>query len=132
MAVSTLRLIEEIRPQLAIIGGPPIYLRGYRVSDEAIGRALTNMVSLTRFIPSVIVDHHLLRDPGWIDFLAPVFKAADVNRGGVYTAADYSGIPATPLEYKRRDLYSSEPPSREFSEWSKMSEETRRRTLPPV
>ncbi|MBS7644466.1 MAG: hypothetical protein QW569_03285 [Candidatus Bathyarchaeia archaeon] len=132
MATSTMRLIEEWRPQLAVIGGPPIYLRGYRVSDEAIGKALTNMLSLARLIPMIIVDHHLLRDPGWTDFLAPISKVAEVNGGVVHTAASYLGAPATPLEYKRKDLYASEPPSWEFSEWVKMPEDSRRKTPPPV
>ncbi|MGC8849926.1 MAG: MBL fold metallo-hydrolase [Candidatus Bathyarchaeia archaeon] len=132
MAAPTMKLIEAWNPQLAIIGGPPIYLRGYRVSDEAIGKALNNMLSLTGFIPLIIVDHHLLRDPGWTDFLDPVFKAAEANGGIVHTAASFSGSPVTPLEYKRKDLYASEPPSREFSEWIKLPEDSRRRTPPPI
>jgi len=132
MAASTLRLIEEFKPHLAIVGGPPIYLRGYRVPDEAIGKALNNMTYLTGFTPVAIMDHHLLRDPGWMDFLAPVLKAAKVNGCTIYTAADYAGIPAAPLEYKRRDLYKSDPPSREFTEWCRLPEDSRRRTPPPV
>lgn len=132
VATTTLGLIRKWTARLVIIGGPPLYLRGYRVSKEAIDRALSNMLSLASFTPSIIVDHHLLRDSGWRDFLAPIFKAVIDNGGALYTAAEYSGSTALPLEYKRKDLYRSEPPSREFIEWSKMSKDDRRRIPPPI
>lgn len=132
IATSTLKLIGEWMPQLAIIGGPPLYLKGYRVSEQALDKALANMISLAGFIPSIIADHHLLRASDWKDFLAPISKTVIDRGGSLCTAAEYSGTPAIPLEYKRKDLYMSKPPSREFIEWSKMPKDDRRRAPPPI
>jgi len=58
---ATLRLMLAAHPQLVYVGGPPLYLADFRVDRPVIERGLTNLATLTAAIPTMLVDHHLLR-----------------------------------------------------------------------
>ena len=128
---ATLEIILAEKPQLLIIGGPPLYLAGFRVDDQHIQRGLKNLETLAKSIPVVIVEHHLLRDVGWRSSAKQIFKSAQDVENKVITAAEFLGEEDRLLEAKRKQLFKDDPPSLEFERWAKLAEYKRRRTKPP-
>jgi predicted metallo-beta-lactamase superfamily hydrolase len=129
MSPETLKEIQRFRPDTLFIGGPPLYLKDFRVDPRLIEKAKGNLMKLGREISTMVVDHHLLRDKDWMEYLKPVVES---STGRVCTMAEYAGIPNTPLEYRRVELYRDHPPSKEFLAWSSQPEEKRRVEPPPV
>lgn len=129
---ATLQIIQAEKPQLLIIGGPPSYLAGFRVDEQQIQRGLKNLETLTKAIPVVIVEHHLLRDLRWRDSAKQIFKSAPDVGNKVVTAAEFSGEENRLLEAKRKQLFKDDPPSSDFERWSRLSESKRRKTKPPL
>ena len=128
----TLEFLLGEKPRILIIGGPPTYLRGFRVGDEFFQTALDNMERLTESIETVVIDHHLLRDEGWYDFLAPVRKSAEKAGHQVLTAAGLLKAEPKPLEAIRKRLYEEEKPSEEFMKWAGLSKEVQSIRPPPL
>ncbi len=128
----TLDLILHEKPDLLVLGGPPTYLQGYRISDEFFVTALRNMELLLNKIPTVVIDHHLLRDEEWKKFLEPVKNAAARAGNTLMTAAELLEKEPDPLECRRQGLYEQERPNKDFLEWVKLPEETRASTPPPI
>jgi hypothetical protein len=120
------------RPQLAIIGGPPIYLSDFRMSRENVDTAKKNIEVIVRHVPVTILDHHLLRDENWREIMQPVFDAAFNTGHKVFTAAEFAGEKSNILESRRKTLYEIEPPSREFTRWARIPSQKRKLTPPPV
>lgn len=129
MSSETLKEIQTFRPDILFIGGPPLYLKEFRVDPRLIEQARGSLMKLGREVSTLVVDHHLLRDKGWAEYLRPVVEA---STGRVCTMAGYAGLPNTPLECVRAELYRSHPPSEKFLAWSSQPEEKRRITPPPV
>lgn len=129
---STLKLILEENPTLLILGGPPTYLKGYRISDEFFQTSLRNMEQLVRQIKTVVIDHHLLRDESWHSFLDPVRKIAKKSRHRLLTAAELLEREPAPLENHRKELYEREKPSDEFMKWASLPEKRLNETPPPL
>jgi hypothetical protein len=75
----TLRMILSAKPQLLIIGGPPVYLADFRVKNEQINLGIKNLEVLAEKIPSMILEHHLLRDESWREHVKTVFEKAAEN-----------------------------------------------------
>jgi predicted metallo-beta-lactamase superfamily hydrolase len=119
-------------PNLLVVGGPPIYLSGTLVKEELIRLAGVNLARLCEKLPTTVVDHHLMRSPDWRDFVDPILQAAYPRKNTVQSAADYKGSPIRLLECKRKDLYAEEPPSQEFTAWTRLPEYKRRLEAPPV
>lgn len=119
----TLDYILSRRPQLVYVGGPPLYLKGFRFREEDLEKALKNMSALRR-ASGLVVDHHLLRDGRWREWCSQEFDPV--------CAADYEGKEARLLEARRRELYKEEPPDEDFVRWTKMPAEKRRITVPPI
>jgi len=128
----TLKLILREACGTIAMGGPPLYLMGFRVSEEKMHQSLENLVKITGKVPLMILDHHLLRAEGWEEFSKPVFNAARKAGHKVFTAAEYAGQQNNLLEFKRRELYKTEPPSQEFLKWTKLPREKQRATMPPL
>ncbi len=128
----TLELIVSEKPELLIIGGPPTYLQGFRIGDEFFQTALRSLERLSEVIKTVVVDHHLLRDEGWYEFLSPVRKSAEKAGHRILTAAELLKTQPRVLECQRRQLYDDDRPSEEFTEWTKLPEEKRSVTPPPT
>ncbi|OLE69815.1 hypothetical protein AUF78_09440 [archaeon 13_1_20CM_2_51_12] len=128
----TVDLILKEKPDLLVMGGPPTYLQGYRISDEFFRTATRNMEKLLSSIPKVVIDHHLLRDEGWNKFLEPVRKSAQKAGHALLTASELLDQTPEPLECKRQSLYENEKPSKEFLEWAKLPDEKRTDTPPPL
>lgn len=129
---TALRMILASRPNIAVIGGPPLYLSGFRVSETAIDSALRNVERLVSKIPLVIYDHHLLRSEDSIQCLSRLRRIAGQRGHKIITAAEFCGIPNKLLEAKRRELYEENPPSDAFQEWIGLSKAKRRRRMPPL
>jgi len=128
----TVDLILKEKPRLLIMGGPPTYLQGYRISDEFFRIATRNMERILADIPTVVVDHHLLRDEGWSKFLDPVRAVARKFNHDLVTASELIEKKPEPLECKRQSLYEEEKPTKEFLEWAKLPKETQNDKPPPL
>jgi len=109
MVEETLEYILAEGPDLLYIGGPPTYLRS-RVRREGLDQAKRNLATLAEEIPRVIVDHHLLRDPRWQEFLEPAHAAAQAHDHELLCAAEFLGQEVQDFEAHRAELHREEPP----------------------
>jgi len=132
MTSTTLRMILEEAPQLLLIGGPPLYLEGLSVGEGEISRALENLATIAERVPQTILEHHILRDRNWHEKAASVFYAAYKTAHTVQTAAEYLGEKNLLLEAARKELFDTEPPSKDFEAWMRLGEDKRRETKPPL
>jgi hypothetical protein len=114
MEEETLRLIVEQKPDVVILGGPPLYLQGFKVDSSDIARAQRNMVELVKRVPSVVVDHHLLRSLDYRDFLEPVVEESKRHGHRIVTASEFLGQEPQLLEARRKELHSQKPVGREW------------------
>jgi len=128
----TLNQILAEKPQLLIIGGPPTYLAGFRVKEEHIQKGMQNLKTLAENIPTTILEHHTLRDEKWKNQTQPILDSAAQTGHKVLTAAEYSGTKNNPLEFRRRQLYETEPPSPDFIKWLKLPLQKRKQQKPPI
>jgi predicted metallo-beta-lactamase superfamily hydrolase len=131
MYAPTLPMILEEKPQLVMIGGPPVYLEGL-VKQEEIQAGMQNLADLVSDVPATIVGHHLLRAENWLEASAHVFAAASTNGRSVVTAAQFVNKENNLLESRRKQLYEIVPPSDEFKRWMKLPLEKRRLLKPPL
>jgi len=97
------------KPDMVVIGGPPLYLKGFRIGDQELKAARENMISLVRSIPILVIDHHLLRDRGYMQYLKPVIGEASACGHKISTASELVGEKPLLLEAMRRELYEEEP-----------------------
>ncbi len=104
-----LRIILKQSPDAVIIGGPPIYLEGFKIKVEELERGRKNLMELARRVPLLIVDHHLLRSSEYREYLSPVISSARNESNRVLTAAEFIGKEPELLEAKRRELHAREP-----------------------
>ncbi len=128
----TLDLIIEERPDVMMIGGPPLYLVGFKVSEFEAKTALRNLEKIAKTVSCVVLEHHILRDENWREKIATLFSAA--NRAGcnLLTAAEFLGKQNTFLEAHRKELFKKEQPSKDYVKWCSLSEESKRHTKPPI
>lgn len=128
----TVNKILAENPQLLIIGGPPTYLAGFRVKDEDIQQGMQNLKKLVENIPTTLLEHHILRDKNWINYTQPIVEAATEKGHKVLTAAQFSGTKNNFLEFRRRELFETEPPKSDFEKWLKLPLQKRRLIKPPI
>ncbi|MEM1936294.1 MAG: MBL fold metallo-hydrolase [Sulfolobales archaeon] len=88
--------------KVAIVDGPPTYLVGKAYTKEEIERAKRHLAVLSRCVEVLIVDHHLMRDLGCLEFLKEV--STQSSRAPI-SAAEFLGLKPNLLEAKRRELY---------------------------
>ncbi|HMK93824.1 MAG TPA: hypothetical protein VK536_00335 [Candidatus Limnocylindrales bacterium] len=119
MSQRTLELILNVEPTVIMLGGPPLYLEGFKVNAAQLGQALRNLERLATTTPVIIVEHHALRDETWKLKLKGVFEQASKAGHSVVTAAEYAGHENVFLEQRRKQLYLDFPPSAEFRQWMK-------------
>jgi hypothetical protein len=132
MSSSTSKMMMDEKPQLLIIGGPPLYLAGFRVADNEINDSLGHLKRLVAVVPTVILEHHLLRAEDWRQQCKAVFEAAKETGHIVLSAAEFLGEEENLLEAKRKQLFDLEPPREGFKRWTKISLEARKLVKPPV
>lgn len=117
MVSETTNWILAQKPQLLILAGPPTYLSPQRVSHSLITKAADNLQRLVAQIPTVILDHHLQRDPNWREWLKPIQEVSQGVGHRLITVADATNLPEQILETRRSELYAAEPPSRAYEAW---------------
>jgi predicted metallo-beta-lactamase superfamily hydrolase len=119
MSAHTLELILDAKPTVIMLGGPPLYLGGFRVEMAQLEQGLRNLERIVEAVPIVILEHHALRDESWKPKMEKVFQKASQSNHSVVTAAEYAGKENLFLESKRKQLYRDQPPSDEFKVWMK-------------
>ena len=119
MSTHTLQLILDAKPTVIMLGGPPLYLGGFRVELAQLELGLRNLEQIVEAVPLVILEHHALRDESWRPKMETVFAKAFQSGHNILTAAEYSGKENLFLESKRKQLYRDHPPSAEFKQWMK-------------
>jgi len=132
MYKQTTRSILKAKPDLLILGGPPLYLEGVKVEASSIRQGIKNAAGIARRVPTLIFEHHSLRSENWRDKSTPVFDAGAKAGNKVTTGAEYLGMAPNLLESRREQLYEVQPPSKEFLKWAKLPREKRRLELPPI
>jgi len=101
------------KPDILFADGPPVYLKE-KISKENIEIAFKNTLRLSKKIPTIILDHHLLRcreGKIWLDSLSCK------TSGKVVCGADFMHSPRRLLEARRQDLYKDIPVPKD---WHKM------------
>jgi len=131
MYTPTLHSILVQEPQLAFVGGPPVYLVGL-INQEQVQQGMQNLEKLVTVVDTVILEHHLLREENWREISKPIFDAASSVGHVVVTAAEFLGKDNKLLESQRKYLFETEPPGSEFEKWMKMPVVKRKLARPPV
>lgn len=119
-------------PDLLILGGPPTYLRGRKLSEDNLAKALDNLSRLALLSRITVVSHHMLRDCEWKRYLEDLFKKAEKHRRRIVTAAEFLGEENRFLEANRKKLFEENPPSEEFMKWINLSKEEKAKVAPPI
>jgi predicted metallo-beta-lactamase superfamily hydrolase len=119
MSTHTLDLILAEKPTTILLGGPPIYLEGFRVETTQLEQGLRNLDRIVEAVPLVILEHHALRDESWKPKMEAVFQKGSQLGHRIVTAAEYAGKENLFLESKRKQLYREQPPKDEFKQWMK-------------
>ena len=132
MSRHTLEKILKEKPDLLMIGGPPLYLVGFKVDEQQAQIALDNLAVIVGAVPQVILEHHVLRDQTWREKTKGIFEEACRVNCDLETAARFTGEEDNFLEADRRRLFTEEPPSRDFQKWMRGNVETRRQVKPPI
>jgi predicted metallo-beta-lactamase superfamily hydrolase len=127
-----LKLIITEKPQLLIIGGPPLYLAGFRVTETQIQKGLEGLSQLAATMPLIILEHHLLRAENWREQAKTVLDTAKKTGHKVMTAAEFIGTEDNLLEARRKQLFHKEPPGKGFMKWSKIQLSARMLVKPPI
>jgi uncharacterized protein len=99
------QIILAWKPDLLVVSGPPLYLT-VKMNKRLIQSAFYNAQLLSKNIPTIIIDHHLLRDYQGLDWLK---KINSKSNNKVLCAAGYMQKPLMMLEADRLKLYSEMP-----------------------
>lgn len=132
MAGDTLHIIEAEKPRLLMIGGPPLYLAGFKVDDRQVQAGLNGLRHVVKVAEKIILEHHVLRDEGWREKIEGVFEKARETGCKILTAAEFLGVENAFLEAARRRLYAENPPSNEFEMWMNKKVAEKKRVKPPI
>ena len=114
MCEETLRLMLAQKLDAMVVGGPPIYLEGFRVESAALVAAQRNLSTLAKHVPLLIVDHHLLRSLDYPKYLHSVVQVAEKAGNKLLSAAELIDREPQLLEAKRRELHEQEPMDKEW------------------
>ncbi|NHI88499.1 MAG: hypothetical protein EAX87_03190 [Candidatus Thorarchaeota archaeon] len=126
----SLQYILLLSPDLLIVGGPPLYLSQF--TDHERELAHNSLVVLASTVPILVVDHHLMRDKSWNDWMQPIREKGEEAGNKVLTMAELSGVKNITLEAEREELYRTSPPTEEFLAWTQATEEFKLKHPAPV
>ncbi len=90
------------KPDILILSGPPIYLLGFALEEKDLENARKNLIKIVKEVPRVVVDHHLLRDLRYAQFLESIKKETGKK---VWMASELIGEKPYILEARRKELY---------------------------
>ena len=106
-----MQFILSENPDVLYLDGPLTYRmeHGFSIDDlrASIGN-ICRVIETTR-LRTLIIDHHLLRDPNWKEELVEVFERARKTGKKVVTAAGFLGKEVEILEAHRRQLFAWHP-----------------------
>ncbi len=97
-------IILDWQPDIVLAGGPPLYLSALSAPQRQ--RAWELALRLARNVPTLILDHHLLRSREGLAWLARLSAQTDHT---IACAADFMGRPRCLLEAGRERLYREMP-----------------------
>ena len=126
----TLAYILSAEPDLAIIGGPPLYLSQFSASEA--NSAFYSLSLLAASVPILVVDHHNMRGDNWDAWINPVRATAHKSGHQLLSMAELAEKKMQCLEAQRKQLYEDNPPSEEFLNWTNASEEYKIQNRPPI
>ncbi len=113
---SSAEQIVKLAPRVLVIGGPPLYLAGGKVSFQTIKDEMSNFAKIIRELgetgTKVFISHHILRDPSWEDAL----EEYGVERDYYSLYSDRYGREPELLEAYRQALYEYSPPPKDYIE----------------
>jgi len=132
MSTRTLEIVLHEKPQLLMVGGPPLYLTGFKISEEQTQKGMNSLTRIVEAVPHVILEHHLLRDENWREKATDVFYSAYKSGHTLQTAAEFVGAQNAFLEAARVKLFKESPPQKDFEAWMRLNEETKKHAKPPV
>jgi len=132
MSTQTLEIISKEKPQLIMMGGPPLYLARFKVDEDQINVGLNNLEKVVKAIPWTILEHHILRDENWREKTKKVFETAQKAGCKVVTAAEFLGKENAFLEAMRKRLFVENQLSKEFEKWMRESETTQKHVKPSI
>ena len=105
-----LRFIIDKQPNTMIIDGPATYLLGSHYKKHDIDLSIEYLERIIDKTPiqNLIIDHHLLRDLNWLEYV----KDLDKTKTSVLVSsvAGFMGKKEELLEAKRKDMYEGVPP----------------------
>jgi predicted metallo-beta-lactamase superfamily hydrolase len=104
LGVEAVSLLLDWCPDIALVGGPPLYLSRLSLEDRAV--AWSNASRLARHMNTLILDHHLLRSEEGLLWLE---QLSEETGHRVICAADFMGQPRRLLEARRVQLYKEVP-----------------------
>ena len=104
-----LNFIIEKAPHSMIIDGPATYLLGSHYKKRDIDLSIENLKKIIDKTPlrHLVIDHHLLRDVNWAEYLEGLEKIKDDVC--LCSAAGYLGKKEELFEAKRKDIYAGVP-----------------------
>ena len=97
--------ILEWRPDIALVGGPPLYL-SHRFSRSQVKKAWYNAKRLSQKVDILILDHHLMRSYEGAKWIKRLSSRTDKK---VICGADFMKKPKMLLEARRKNLYRDMP-----------------------
>jgi predicted metallo-beta-lactamase superfamily hydrolase len=98
-------------PDTLYLDGPLTYMVGQEFSPGDLRASIRNICDIieTTKVRTLIIDHHLLRDPKWKEEIKEVFASAGKIGTKAVTAAGFLGREEEILEAHRRQLYAWNP-----------------------
>jgi predicted metallo-beta-lactamase superfamily hydrolase len=129
-AERSLHRILETKPDILIIGGPPIYLSGWRINEKIIEQGLSNLATIAENIPLILIDHHILRNEDGLARITELAKISQKHNHEIRTFAEHLGLSNRLLEARRRQLFEEFPPTPEFQKWMTLPH-LRQISMPP-
>ena len=96
-------------PDIVFIDGPMTYMLGFRYSKRSLELSVENLKRIVDVTPTVVIDHHFLRDLNYKERIAEVYEYASERNATVSTAAEFAGRKIEMLEARRKELYAAEP-----------------------
>ncbi len=100
----SVKFASSLRPDIVLADGPPTYLAGYKVPVDIVEKSLENTSkALCGSEPLLALDHHLIRDPGYLGYYEALLGRCPGLR--VIEASRLAGLDPDPLESRRRELY---------------------------
>lgn len=112
----TVEKIIELKPDVVIASGPPLYLS--HIDQKIAAEAGNSILYLSSKVETLIVDHHLMRSKAGLKYL----RELDIkSKNKIITAADFMGVTPCLLEANRQNLYDRFPVDNDWHERYKAS-----------